>query len=113
MIAGILIDRSIDQPSRILELVQHKVIAAKTGQSIVLYIYCKTIEELQQLHESLTSGRLKDSVELCFKSLLNRSQKIAVAALTTSDEEFQKMQKYFKGQNLFQFSYYTRIFYLL
>jgi len=100
-IANMIInDRSTDEASRILELVNLKVIAAKIGQSVVLYIYCKTIEDLQQLHESLISGRLKDSVEMLFNSLLIRSQKTKVAALTTDFEEFQKMRTYFKGRNL-------------
>src|SRR5688572_14564119 len=101
MMANILIEKSVDQRNRILELVQHKVIAAKTGQSIVLYIYCKIIEELQGLQESLISGRLKDSVELCFNSLLKPPRKIAVSALIASDEEFQKMRTYFKGENFY------------
>ena len=100
-IANMIInDRSTEDADRILELVTLKVIGAKTGQSVVLYIYCKTNEELQQLHESLTSGRLKDSVENWFSRLLNRSQKIAVASLTTPTEEFENMRTYFKGQNL-------------
>ena len=101
-IANMIInDRSTDEASRILELVNLKVIAAKIGQSVVLYIYCKTIEDLQQLHDSLISGRLKDLVELWFNSLLIRSQKTKLVALTTDDEEFQKMRTYFRGQNLF------------
>lgn len=101
VIADILLDKSSDQRSRILELVQHKVIAGNKGQSIVLYIYCQTTEELQQLHEALSTGQLQYSVELCFNSLLTRSQKIAVAAITVSNEEFQKARMYFEGQNLF------------
>lgn len=96
----LLIENSIDQPSRILELVHRRVIAARTGQSIVLYVYCKAIEELQDLKGSLTSGQLKVSVELWFNSFLVRSQKIAVASLTVSKEELQDMQTYFEGQNL-------------
>ena len=91
----------IQAAGRILELAMVKVIAAKKGQSVVLYIYCKTIEDLQQLQKSLISGRLKDSVEMLFNSLLIRSQKTKVAALTTDFEEFQNMRTYFKGRNLF------------
>lgn len=101
MIADILINRSIDQPSRILELVNHRVIAARTGQSVVLYIYCKTIEDLEQLHESLLSGRLKNSVELWFNFLLKRSEKITVSAVTVPNEEFQTIGTKLKGNNLF------------
>jgi len=97
-----LIENSIDQPSRIFTLVHQRVIAAKKGQSIVLYIHCKTIQELQELKDSLTSGQLKDSVELWFNSLLVGSQKIALASLTISDGELRKIQTYMKGQNLLQ-----------
>lgn len=94
-------DRSTEEANRILELVNLKVIGVKTGQSILLYIYCKTIEELQRLHEMLNSGRLKDSVELCFNRLLNRSQKITVTTLTVSTQEFQKVRTYFTGNFTF------------
>src|SRR6218665_543683 len=100
--AKMLIENSIDQPSRIFTLVHQRVIAAKKGQSIVLYIHCKTIQELQELKDSLTSGQLKDSVELWFNSLLVGSQKIALASLTISDGELWKIQTYIKGQNLLQ-----------
>lgn|SRR6218665_1312084 len=100
-ITNLLIDSSIDQRNRILELVNNKVIAVKPGQSIVLYIYCKTIEYLQELEESLTSRQLKDSVEVWFNDLLHRSDRIIVTTITVSDDEFQRMRKNFKGQNLF------------
>ena len=96
-VENLLINSSIDESRRILGLVESRVIAAKTGKSIVLYIYCKTIEGLEQLHGLLISGRLKNSVEIWFNSLLPRSQKIIVAALTISTEEFQKMRTFFKG----------------
>jgi len=94
-------DRSTEAADRLLELVNLKVIGARTGHSIILYIYCKTIEELQRLHELLSSGRLRDSVELWFNHLLNRSQKIAVTTLTMSTEEFQKMRAYLLGNSSF------------
>lgn len=97
----LLSDYSVDDPRRIFDIIKSNAIAAKQGQSIVLYIYCKIIEELQLLHELLTSGQLKDSVELWFKSLLVGSQIITVASLRASAEEFQKLRKYFKGENLF------------
>src|SRR6218665_844402 len=95
-------DKPVYQTSRILGLVPG-VIAARIGHSVVLYIYCKNIKELQELHELLILGRLKDSIELLFKSLLIPSQNIKVAALAVSDGEFQKMIEYFKGENLFHF----------
>src|SRR6218665_1568822 len=95
-------DKPVYQTSRILGLVPG-VIAARIGHSVVLYIYCKNIKELEGLNELLALGRLKDSIELLFKSLLIRSQNITVAALTVSDGEFQKMREYFKGQILFHF----------
>ena len=102
-------DRSTQEAGRILGLAMAKVIAAKKGQSIVLYTYCNAIEDLQTLHESLISGRLKDSVEIWFNSLLIRSRTTKVIALTTNAEEFQKMQTYFKGQNLFTMQLITSL----
>lgn len=96
MIASIFIDRSIDQPNRILGLVP-KVIAAKTGQSIVLYVYCKSIKDLEQLKDESTTGRLRNSVEMWFNSILTRPKRITVAALTIFTEDFPSMRTYFQG----------------
>jgi len=81
-----------------LGLALAKVIAAKKGQSVVLYIYCNAIEDLQQLHDSVISGRLKESVELWFKSLLNEPKDIAVTAMSVFTEEPHRKRTYFKGQ---------------
>lgn len=97
MVGNLLINRSVDESRKILGFGESRVIAAKTGKSIVLYIYCKTIKDLEQLNESLTAEKLTNSVELLFNSLLPRTKTITVAALTISTEEFQKMRTYFKG----------------
>ena len=106
----IINDRSVQAAGRILGLALAKVIAAKKGQSVVLYIYCNAIEDLQQLHDSVISGRLKESVELWFNSLLIRSQETKVVALTTDFKELQKMITYLKGQNLFSDAVYSYAF---
>lgn len=94
--------KSLEEINRILQLTQFKCIAAKRGQSIVLYAYCGTVEELQQLREMLANGRLlRDSVELLFNRLLTRSQKIAVTIVTIYAEEFDKGEKYFQGVLVF------------
>lgn len=87
-------DILLNQPNRIRELVHQKVIAAKKGHSIDLYIYCETNEDLEELHESLASGRFKDSIELWFNTLLTRSQKIALTEVKIINEG---IHKFFKG----------------
>lgn len=99
-----LIGRSITERSRLLDIFQLKVIDAKKGQSIVLYIYCETVEELLRLQELLTSGCLKDAAERLFNKLLTRSQEVAVENATLNDEEFKRMKAYFTGDQLFNFN---------
>lgn len=99
--ANMILDRSIEEANRIFQLAQLKVIAAKKGQSIVLYIYCMTIEDVQQLYQSLISASLKVSLELLFNRLLSRSLKIAVTTVIVSNQELLRIQTYFNGENFF------------
>src|SRR6218665_2440759 len=90
-LTNVLSGSSIEESSRILERVQLNILAAKKGHSILLYIWCKTMEELLHLHDLLTSGHLKDTVEELFNQLLNTSQNTAVKSITMNDEEFKLM----------------------
>lgn len=99
--ASMVSGKSIEEISRILQLTEFKCIAVKRGQSVVVYVYCGTAEELQQLQQMLVTGSLKDSAELLFNRLLNRSQKIAVTIVTIHPEEFEKGEKYFQGKESF------------
>lgn len=106
-LTNVLRGSSIEESSRILERVQLNIFAAKKGHSIVLYIWCKTMEELLRLHDLLTSGHLKDMVEQLFNQLLNTSQNTAVKSITMNDEEFKLMKLYFTGDQLFRFKVLT------
>ena len=66
----ILSGKSLDEASRILAEIELKVIAAKKGHSVVLYVYCRTATELIDLFESHLSGKLRNTVEQLFRQLL-------------------------------------------
>lgn len=104
-LANELNDKSIPYSSlyKILELTRFKLIAVKTGRSIVLYIWCEMEKELLRLHDLLTTGRLKDIVGQFFNQLLAHSQKVAVNNITINDGEFKRMKAYFAGNQLFKF----------
>lgn len=91
---------SDDRPK--LGLGQSKVIAAKTGKSIVLYIFCKTSKDLGQLMWSLTIDveLLKDYVKSWFSFVKDRLQRMLMTALTVSGEDWNKRKSYFVGRKL-------------
>lgn len=80
-----------------------RIIAAKKGNSIVLYVWCEKVEELLRLEGLKTSGHLQESIEQLFNQLLNRSEKIAVKEIKMDDEELERMKEYFTGDQLFTF----------
>lgn len=104
-IAYVLSGISIAGSNRILELAQLKVIAAKKGQSVVVYIWCETVEELFRLYELLTSGHLRECVEQLFNQLLTWSQKVAVKDVKMNDDEFKRIKECFRGDELFLFKF--------
>ena len=67
---NILSGKSLDEVSRLLKEIELTVIAAKKGQSVVLYIYCRTARELMELYELNLSGTLRNIVERIFSQLL-------------------------------------------
>ena len=99
--------KSFEESSRIWKRVKLKLIAAKKGHSIVLYIWCKTMEELLRLQDLLTIGHLKDTAEQLFNQLLTLSQKVTLKDITMDDEEFKQMKLYFTGDQQFRFKVLT------
>ena len=102
-IGNVISGMSIEERSRILGLAQFKFVASKRGQSVVLYIWCETEEELCRLYEFLISGRLKDSAEQLFNQLLTQTQNVAVKDVTMKDDEFERLKACFTGDQLFFF----------
>jgi hypothetical protein len=93
----LLRDRSIEEARRILAMTELKIVASKTGESIYLYVYSETLEELMELHSLLITGAVKTIVETLFNKLVSRHDLI-VASCTYSEEEFDKCISYFEGQ---------------
>lgn len=121
--ASVLSGKSLEASNRIL-VGTLNVIAAKKGQSVVLYIYCKTLKDLIHLQEMNASGKLrtiiqtiftqllshvfwtkvnvenlKSVVESLFNQLLCQSQ-IHQITIDFDDDEYNKCRSYFPGENL-------------
>src|SRR5688572_3708215 len=120
-ITELLNGRSEEDSSRILEVAQLRIIGAKKGQSIVLYIFSKTLSDLLDLKEMHVTGELKTRLRNLFTQIISRSQCVEVTAenlstivesvfeelfhrsnvaqldLTFSEEEFEKCLSYFPG----------------
>lgn len=87
----------MEEGQRKLQLAGMKLIAAKKGESIYLYVYCATHEELTELHNLLVTGTVKTIVETLFNKLVSREKRIVVS-YTYSEEEYMKCKSYFEGQ---------------
>src|SRR6218665_2511540 len=85
---------SLDEGTRLLELAKQRFIAAKKGHSIVLYIHCKTPDELLQLIDLLKTNKLKEIVERVFIQLVSIGDALKIS-LTWSSEEFKRASAYF------------------
>ena len=72
-----------------LQLTHQRIIAVRKGHSIVIYIHCKTHDELLQLIDLLKTGRLKEITEKVFTVLLTIRDAPRVT-LAWSLEEFTK-----------------------
>lgn len=70
------------------------MIAARKGQSIVIYIHCTTHDELLHLIDLLKTNRLKGIFERLFIELLSIGDGLRVTFAWCS-EEFKKAVKYF------------------
>lgn len=113
--------RPLEESRRILEGTLN-VIAMKKGQSIVIYIYCRTLKELLRLEEMQLNGSLQSSVKELFTRLVYQTQEIQVTAddlktvlesifsqirdlseikrtsITSSEKEFAKYISYFMSK---------------
>ena len=84
----VLSGRSVDEASRILNKMTEiglTVIAAKKGQSVVLYIYCRTESELTDLYRMNLSGILRNTIEWLFSQLLIFSTTAEYAEVTVEN----------------------------
>jgi len=78
----------------LLKLTHHRIIAARKGQSIVLYIHCMMHDELLQLNDLLEKNKLKETVERVFIEMLSIGDTLKVP-LTWSWKEFKRASTYF------------------
>src|SRR6218665_2244979 len=83
----VLENRSADEAIRLLDETKLGIIAARKGHSIVIYIHCRTHDELLQLIDLLKTDILKGIVERIFIELLSIGDTLRVS-LTWSSEEF-------------------------
>lgn len=90
----VLKNRPFDEAIRLLDETKVEIIAAKKGHSIVLFIHCKTHDELLQLIELLKTNKLKETIEKVFIKLLSIEDALMVS-ITWSSEEFKKASAYF------------------
>ena len=90
-------DRSLGESARILERTQLRLIAAKKGNSVILYFFCKTSADLVQLQDMQTSGKLENVIKELFNEMLSRTQVINLRT-TLYDEDFSKCELGFRRE---------------
>ncbi len=90
----VLENRPLEEATRLLEITQQRLIAARKGQSIVIYIHCMTNDELLQLIDLLKTDKLKGIIERVFIEMLSIGDALRVS-LTWSREEFNRASTYF------------------
>src|SRR6218665_2574507 len=90
----VLENRPLDEAIQLLHQTKVGIIAVKKGHSIVLYIHCKTHDELLKLINLLMTSKLKEIVERVFIELLSVGDTLKVR-LTWSSEEFKRASTYF------------------
>jgi len=95
-------DRFLEDSPRILERTQLRLIAAKRGNSIILYFVCKTMAELVDLQDMQTSGKLANVVRETFNEMLS-SAEITNLRISLYDEDFSKCELEFRRE-YFSFS---------
>lgn len=93
-ITKVLENRPPDEAIRLLELTQLRIIAARKGHSIILYIHCLTHDELLQLIDLLQTDGLKYAIERTFVELLLIRDVLSVS-ITWSMDEFTGAVTYF------------------
>src|SRR5688572_7699592 len=68
-LANLLQNTTLPQYQRIRERLDLRIMRATKGNSIVFYIYCKTLEELLYLYEFLIKGEFKKCISTVFDML--------------------------------------------
>lgn len=89
---------SVEQASRMLAALQLKVIAAKRGQSIVLYTSCCKDEELDHLRKLVDSLEMKGVLERLFNLFFNKVT-IKVLSVTIHERDITKATKAFERKS--------------
>jgi|SRR6218665_292998 len=83
--ADILSGKSENEASRILKKTELKILAAKKGHSVVLYVYCRTETDLRDLYEMNLSGKLRSTIVRLFSQLLLCSTNAKHAEVTVDN----------------------------
>jgi len=97
--ANLLHNTTLPQYQRIRKLLDLRIMRARKGQSIVFYIYCKTLEELLYLHAFLTKGEFKKRIAIVFDMLISKKQ-TTVSEVSWSEGEFTKFKSHFESKLL-------------
>src|SRR6218665_3946635 len=97
--ANLLQNTTLPQYQRIRERLDLRIMRARKGQSIVFYIYCKTLEELLYLHAFLTKGEFKKRIATVFDMLISKKQ-TTVSEVSWSEGEFTKFKSHFESKLL-------------
>ena len=88
---------SLEESRCLLEKLHLKVLAARTGHSVILYVLCETIDELMHLSKRLASGELQSDIEQLFNQLISRTEKVQVLT-SVSEETVNKCTMFLEGQ---------------
>lgn len=75
---AVMLSKSVEERRRIMADVE--IIAAEKGHSVVLYFYCRSLNDFVELREMQIFGRLKTVIERLFSQLLSPSQYSEVTA---------------------------------
>ena len=109
-VTSLMLQSSENRTSLLLQELQMRIIAARRGSSIVLYIYCETMKELMYLCEVINKNELKDKLENIFNTLLH-DMSTRVTDLYIVETEINKAKKFFERKFLsFRIGFYMRIF---
>lgn len=94
-------DSSAEDIQRILKIATLKVIAAKKGSSVVLYVYCKVMEDLDHVQDLITSGEINSVFNRIFVRCLSFPVTLDVKTRTINSTKLMAARKFFKGLTKF------------
>src|SRR6218665_39448 len=101
-ITELLNGRSPEDSSRILEGAQIRIFGARKGQSVVIYIFCKTLSDLLDLKEMHVSGELTTHLRAMFSQIISRSHCVDVNAENLSSVVESVFEELFHRTNVAQ-----------